>query len=74
MRKKRSCSPEEQAKNWVLTAWASPFELRALHIIEGATHKQVCSYASRLWDIFGDDLEAITYKTTDGDEFYWIGG
>lgn len=61
-------------EKWIVTAWASPLELRALHVVDGATFEQVEDYASRLWSLFGAGLEAICIDHVGTGKHYFIGG
>lgn len=61
-------------EKWIVTAWASPMEMRALHIVDGATSEQVKSYASRLWAWFGADLFAICIDHVGTGKHFYIGG
>lgn len=61
-------------KNWILIAWDNPLKVMAIHKIEGATRDEVEDYANRLWDVYGESLDAISYTAIDNSEHYFIGG
>lgn len=61
-------------EKWIVTAWDNQLEIKAVHIVDGATDDEVKGYASRLWAWFGANLYAICIDHVGTGKHYFIGG